>query len=125
MSGRNNMRKRKGRVPFGVARQQLKVEDNPGKMSRWINDDGDRIQRALAGDYTFRTDDGVQVGDPGTSGNENLGSRISKVVGMKKDGTPLHAFLMEIDKELYESDPSSPDREHMYVPKEGIHIKRK
>jgi len=81
---------RKERVPFGVQLPKLSAEKIEGKSQRWINDDNDRINRAKQGSYTHVNDE---------SGNPK-----SKIVGKKTDGSPLTAYLMQIDQDLYDED---------------------
>lgn len=96
---------RRERVPFGGSRMKLSFPDNPGKQRRWVNDVGGRCELAEQGGYDFVTDEGTKIGDTAVgSGNQDLGSRISRVVGTNPDGSPMRAFLMEIDKDLFESD---------------------
>jgi hypothetical protein len=92
------------RVPLSVPRMKLTAPTKPGKVRRWINDDGNRISMAQAGDYTF-VEENITPGDPDVKNvNRDLGSRVSAVVGKKEDGSPLVAYLMEIDQDLYEAD---------------------
>lgn len=134
---------RKQRVPLGNMRTKLNVPENPGKVRRWINDETNgRISNALNGGYSFVQDPNLQVGDfDVNSGNRDIGTMVSRVVGTREDGQPLRAYLMEIDKELYDEDQLSKlervkeidsqikrgqvSREaddQRYVPKNGISI---
>lgn len=102
---RNTRVDRKKRVPLGVPRAKMTVSDTPpDKVRRWVNDHPGRIQRAQSGGYEFVRDDSVSVGDNVEDGNTDMGSRISMVVGKDEAGNPLRAYLMEIDKDLYEED---------------------
>lgn len=97
---------REHRVPLGAPRLKLKVEEDPSVVRRWVNDKDSRIDYAVEGGYrhVMRMDD---IGVPDVNpGNTDLGSRTSKVVGTKDDGTPLRAYLMEIPREQYEEDQS-------------------
>ena len=135
---------RKERVPFGGARLKLSVPAKEGKVRRWINDVGGRCQLAEGGGYEFVTDDGLKIGDTNIgSGNQSLGSRVSRIVGTQADGKAMTAFLMEIDEELYKEDQEEKQkkidlideqiqrgniegqvgRDGRYVPKEGISYK--
>lgn len=92
------------RVPLGVLHLQMTVDDIPeNKVGRWVNDDGDRLNRAVKGGYDF-IKDRKKVGDGYEDGNEDLGMMTSKVVGSKDSGEPIRAYLMIIDKDLYEQD---------------------
>lgn len=133
---------RKERIPLGNARLKLTAPAKDGKVRRWVNDKGGRIQQAQEGEYEFVADDGMQIGDPGTDGNQDLGSRVSRIVGTKEDGRPLSAYLMEIDKEIYDTDQMEKAKkldevdseirrgsfkqkptDNRYIPKEGITYK--
>ena len=140
-------RDRKTRVPLGVPRMKLKAEQAPGKVRRWVNDTVDRIHAAQEGGYEFvQRSAGVKAGDPGAVFREGLDSRMSKVVGTKEDGSPLHAYLMEIDADWHKEDQAAkqeqineteralmrgsdekgtPGRDGRYVPRDGISIERK
>jgi hypothetical protein len=83
-----------------------------GKRMRWINDTADgRVQRAEDGGYGFVTADGTERIGEGQNGNSDLGSRISRIVGTKEDGTPLRAYLMAIDEEYYQEDQAAKQKE--------------
>ena len=139
-------RDRKKRVPFGVPRMKLKTDQVPGKVRRWINDDVDRLGSAHEGGYEF-----VEHAQSGSAGSaditirDGMDSRVSKVVGTKADGSPLRAYLMEIDEDWYKEDQEAkqsrvdkteealrrgtdetgtPGRDGRYIPREGIKIER-
>ena len=137
---------RKVRTPLGVPRQKLTVNNAPeGKVLRWVNDVPGRIQSAQAAGYEFVDQDGqITIG---TTGDENQAtdSRFSRNVMVDERGKPVHAFLMAIDKELYDEDQAVKQAEldrtdnailkgahatetlgtSAYVPREGITINRK
>lgn len=95
------------RVPLGAPRLKLKVEEKPGLVRRWINDKDSRLLYAEEGGYRF-VERLKEVGTPDViPGNTDLGSRTSKVVGSNEDGTPLRAYLMEIDQDAYAQDQES------------------
>lgn len=96
---------RRERIPLGTVRQKLTAPTREGKVRRWVNDNGGRVSMAEQGGYDFVADDGIQIGETAIgSGNQDLGSRVSRVVGTKEDGSPLRAYLMEIDEDLYKED---------------------
>ena len=132
---------RKERVPFGGSRTKLSFPEAAGKVRRWINDVGGRCQLAEEGGYDFVSDEGQKIGDTAIgSGNQDLGSRVSRIVGTMPDGSPQRAYLMEIDKDLYDEDQTEKQRkldvidaqirggnvegrvgqDGRYIPKEGI-----
>lgn len=134
-------KKRKERVPLGVPRAQLAVPQRQGYTRRWINDDGKgRLQKAQEGGYNFVDDPDLRVGED--DGGSRTDSRVSRVVGTKKDNTPLRAYLMEIPDEYFREDQASKQAEldevdraikhgrlvadgeqHRYVPEKGRAIK--
>ena len=134
---------RRKRVPLGVRRMKLTAHNIPeGKEARWINDKPGRIDDALRGLYQFLNKDGIIVGTGYEDENEDMGSRVSRVVGKEDDGAPITAYLMVIDKDLYEADQAEKMKEvdkvdeairsgkflqnpgdGRYVPKEGINIR--
>lgn len=132
--------RRKARVPLGVPKQKLAVPKRAGFQRRWINDDGGRLHQALEGDWKFVEDPTLKVGDD--DGNSDVGSRVSRIVGKKKTGQPLRAFLMEIEDEFYQEDQEqklasvremerqikrgnvhNSGSEHRYIPDQGHGIK--
>lgn len=134
--------KRKERIPLGNARLKLTAPVKEGKKRRWINDVGGRLDMAQQGGYEFVTDSNLQIGEAGTDGNQDLGTRISRVVGTREDGQPMQAYLMEIDEDLYNEDQAAKARkldevdneirrgnikreknDARYIPKEGITYK--
>ena len=101
--------KRTTRVPLGAPRLKLTVPEKSDKVQRWVNDIDSRLDDAMEGGYTFapRIDNvGIKDVEPG---NTDPGSRTSRKVGVKDDGDPLNAYLMEIDREDYETDQASKD----------------
>jgi len=132
---------RKKRVPLGTPRMKLSVEVPQGKVGRWVNDSAGRIDAATDGGYELvRT--GVHVGEDAESGNSSLDSCVSRRVGVQDDGEPLTAYLMVIDKDLYDEDQDVKQAEldkvaeaiktgklennlgkHGYTPEGGISVK--
>lgn len=100
----DNRIERETRVPLGAPRLKLKVEEKPDVVGRWINDKDNRLLYAEEGGYRY-VERLTNVGTPDVDpGNTDLGSRTSRVVGKHEDGSPLRAYLMEIDRETYEQD---------------------
>lgn len=88
---------RKKRVPFGVAKTKLGIEQNvEGYHLHWINDTVGRIYDAEQGGYEF-----VAPHEVGLSDTDN---RVKRRVGVNDDGTALFAFLMKIRQDWYEED---------------------
>ena len=93
--GADEASKRKERVPVGVKQFKLNANIPEGKVGRWVNDDTGRLQRFQDGGYEHITDPNA------TDSSDDLGTKISKVVDKQ---TGKKAYLMAIDKDLYEQD---------------------
>ena len=131
---------RKSRVPLGVPRSKLTVPQREGYHRRWINDVPGRLHAAGQAGWEYVEDPDLHVGDGAESGNSDMGSRVSRLVGKTESGGPLRAYLMEIKQEFYEEDQAAKlavvdetdrairegkigdDQEGRYVPKGGIKI---
>ena len=87
---RNLMRRASDRVPFGDQEQSLAWPEIPGFRLYWFNDVRDRVARALRAGYVH-----VQHED---------GTNVSFVVGSKKEGGSLIAYLMKTPIEFYRED---------------------
>lgn len=135
----------RSRVPLGRHRQKMSVDhlnipDN--KVARWVNDVGNRIDDALNGGYEFVKDAKAKVGEDPLR-VRGMGSAVNMAVGKNDDGTPIQAYLMVIDKDLYKEDQREKakaidvvdkaikegafksDYEGKYVPKGGIQYEPK
>jgi hypothetical protein len=84
-------RRKRGSVGGFVSKLDAPLRE--GETRRWVNDDGNRIAECRELGYEFVSEKGIQTADPG--------SRISRLVGTKADGKPLHAYLMETPNELF------------------------
>jgi hypothetical protein len=84
-------RRRRSSVGGFVSRLDAPLRE--GETRRWVNDDGNRLADVRELGYEFVSETGIQTADPG--------SRISRLVGTKANGEPLHAYLMETPDELY------------------------
>lgn len=71
---------------------------------RWFNDDGVRITKALQAGYEFVSSKEVAMGEMVIPLNEDLGDRVSRVVGTKADGKPMFCFLMKLPNEYRQQD---------------------
>lgn len=85
--------RRRKRSSVGGFVSKLDAPLREGETRRWVNDDGNRIAECRELGYDFVSDKGIQTDDPG--------SRISRLVGTKANGEPLHAYLMETPDELF------------------------
>jgi len=98
------------RVPMSIPRRKLEVPERPGYVRYWMNDYPGRIQQALQGGYDFVKTTDVDINNSSTgadstlSGNTDMGTNISLVVGKTEQGGPLRAYLMEIKAEYYNED---------------------
>ena len=104
---------RKERVPLGRMRRKMSIPDGlipKNKVARWINDKSGRLQAAQEGGYTFVDDPLAKVGEGSEDGRDSLDTKISRVVGTKEDGSPLKAYLMVINKSLYDADQAEKNR---------------
>jgi hypothetical protein len=84
---------RRRRAKIGEFALKLSAPSREGEVRRWVNDDGNRIAQMRELGYDFVSEKGIQTADPG--------SRISRLVGTKANGEPLHAYLMETPDELH------------------------
>lgn len=145
-------RRRRERQPLGTARMKLSLSDKAKQyfrdnqeVPRWINDDPGRLEAASQEDSyrfveqreladTLPIGQGVQVSE-----QKGLGSKVSRIVGTRGDGSPVTAYLMAKPLEDYEEDQrtkrSAIDKkeaamkkgmtepvENMYIPSTGIKI---
>jgi len=98
------------RIPMSVPKAKLAVPDISGYHCHWINDYAGRIMQAHQGGYEFVSEDEAMINNfsLGTasdlSGNTDMGSRVSVVVGKNEDGTALRAYLMKIRNEWFAED---------------------
>ena len=104
---------RKERIPLGRMRRKMSIPDGlipKNKVARWINDKTGRLQAAQEGGYAFVDDPLAKIGEGSEDGRDSLDTKISRVVGTKEDGSPLKAYLMVINKSLYDADQAEKDR---------------
>ncbi len=97
--------KRKNRKPVLTNRQELAADVPAGYVGRWFNDQGRRIKDAIDGGWDFLrgdlTDNTVIENPPD---DYQAGSVLRKRVDKRNDGSPLYAYLMVLEKELYSED---------------------
>lgn len=84
---------RRRRASVGGHSLKLTAPARKGQNRRWFNEDGNRLADAKELGYEFVSETGLKTSDPG--------SRVSRLVGTKANGEPLHAYLMETPDELY------------------------
>lgn len=98
MMGAHKHTDRKERIPVGVKRPKMKANLPPNKVGRWVNDDPGRLQRFLDGGYEYVTSPDA------TDKSTDMGSKLSMIVDK---GTGKRAYLMAIDKALYDEDQAA------------------
>jgi len=99
--------KRRRRASVGAAAMKLSAPGRAGFVRRWFNDLGNRIADAGELAYDFVTDTGVK--------SHSQDTRISRLVGTKPDGSPLHAFLMETPEDEYAGGVSEKEAQNRKV----------
>lgn len=109
---------RRQRLGLGIARRKLTINaelaeqlEKEGKIPRWINDVGSRLQDALASGYEFVTDaSGVEIatGDEGTPQEQDR--RIKVKAGTEKTGETIYTYLMVIPKKFYDEDQGEKEK---------------
>lgn len=100
------------RVPMSVPVQRLEAPEIPGYHLHWFLGSSERLERAMAGGYEFVDERELKInsvslgGDSTTSGNTDMGSRVSVISGQElgRDGQPMRLILMKIKQEWYEED---------------------
>lgn len=100
-----------GFMPMSSASKTLEVPEKPGYHRRWFRGEPGRIARAQRAGYTFVHPDDVELnnfdlgGDAKTSGNSDLGTRVSVISGDGADSTgqASRMYLMECPLEYYEA----------------------
>ena len=73
----------------------------PGYVTRWFNDDGNRIALAQASGWEFVDRNEVVLNENLTPLNTDLGSKVREVVGKQQDGTPMYAYAMKKRNEIH------------------------
>ena len=82
----------------------IDIELPPNKVGRWVNDYPGRLHKAELGGYAFVNDPTIHVGDGPDNRKDGLSTKVRCLVGTNEDGSPLHAYLMIIDKDQYDED---------------------
>lgn len=100
---------RRERIPMSSPLAKLGCPDIPGFHCHWFNDYPGRISQALRGGYEFVSAEETHINPQdlagyGGSGNTDLGTRVSIVVGTDDGDKGLRAYLMKIRSELYQED---------------------
>ncbi len=111
------------RVSMGGHKTKLQLSEKDrealeGYVCRWINDKDGRIDEALNASYVFVHREEARSIGTGAIHQENsdTGNKVSKVVS--RTGDPFRAYLMKINKELYDQDQAAKGRK-IYETTEG------
>jgi hypothetical protein len=90
---------------IGKSASKLAVPDIEGYTLRWVNDKDNRLTELYQQDWNYVEKDEIQkVGESSEDRNSDLGNRVTQVVGVKEDGSPLRAFLMKKRVDWHEQD---------------------
>lgn len=92
--------KRAKRKPIATRQQKLAVEIPDGFEGRWVNDRGRRIPDFIAAGWDFIDAKSGGVAESGADKESLACMRVDKI----GNGEPLLAYLMVIEKELYDED---------------------
>lgn len=112
-SRREEVSKRR-RIPMSVPLRRLEAEPIAGFHLHWFREEN--VPRALDGGYEFVSADEVRLNqrgvanDPKSSGNTDLGSRVTQFDQMGVNGQPQHLVLMKIKEEWWLEDQSERDK---------------
>jgi len=113
---------RKQRMKYGDPRLRMSVDPKTmeefkkkGLVPHWVNDVKSRVNDLQLRGYTFVNDPTKEIEAGEDSGNSDIGSAVSKVVGTNKDGTPQRAYLMVQQKEFYEEDQMEKEKINLQV----------
>lgn len=102
----------RARVPMSLPQLKLSVPDIPGYHLHWMAGNPARIAQATKAGYEFVEPEEVDVVNSGlangaaTSGNTDMGSRVSVVAGgdTGSDGQEQRLYLMKLKQEWWEAD---------------------
>lgn len=101
------------RTPMTLPVSKLAVPDIPGYHTHWMRGTADRLAQAQAAGYEFVTPEEIQLdniglgGDASKDGNDDMGSRVSRVAGggdVDGGGNAIRLYLMKQKMEWYKDD---------------------
>ena len=102
------------RIPVSLPLGKVGVPEVPGYHLHWMRGEQSRLQRALAGGYTFVEQDEVQLNGIGLAdsaadhGSTDMGSRVSVISGGDTHaGQPERLYLMKIKEEFWNEDQAA------------------
>jgi hypothetical protein len=101
------------RVPLGQQKLKLQLSEadyqdlvRRGWVTRWVNDDGGRINQALGGGWKFaEPDECMSLGQSTVHKDATVGSQVRQVVS--KGEKVMYAYLMKIQKRFYDEDQAT------------------
>lgn len=101
------------RIPMSLPQQKFAAPNIPGYFTFWFLDKPGRIHQAMQAGFEFVSEDefaGGVVSNTGVadnvvkSGNEDLGTRVSRYGGVGEGGHPQMHYLMKQKLEWHEQD---------------------
>lgn len=103
--------KRKLRTKVQDLRNSMAIDGEligEGYVARWVNDEPGRIDNYLLRGWEFVQENGVDdVGEGSESSNNGIATAISQHAGTSKANRSMNAYLMRIEKELYDEGESA------------------
>lgn len=99
---------RRRRIPLSVPRRRLEVAPIPGMVLYWFKESNISVALDAGYDFVDRTEvslNQVNEANPSdSSGNTDLGSRVSIVAGTDERGLPERLVLMKIREDWWRED---------------------
>ena len=101
------------RIPMTLPQQRLSVPEIPGFHLHWMRGTSERIAQAEAAGYQFVDTQEVELnalaigGDASKGGNDDMGSRVSRIAGggdVDGGGNAVRLYLMKQPMEYYLAD---------------------
>ncbi len=101
------------RIPMTLPQQRLAVPEIPGYHLHWMRGTSERLAQAQQAGYEFVAPEEVQLsdlsigGDASKGGNDDMGSRVSRVAGggdVDGGGNAVRLYLMKQKMEYYLED---------------------
>lgn len=114
------IKQRQERIPLGKRFSKLTVPNRQGYQRRWLNDKPGRIEDAKNGGWSLVDDPSLKVGNSSDDGNSELGSAVSRTVGVHEGGGQMRAYLMEIPQNMYNEDQQNKSTRRINVEKSII-----
>jgi len=78
---------------------------DPEYIYRWVSEEGNRLRICTrTDDYDFVTADEIPDFSPEDMTDSEPGGRLRMIVGERKNGTPIYAFLVKKPRQFWEQD---------------------